>query len=1196
MDYQNNSTFQLLVDSQLINDWQQITPFTAGGSLTAFTGSDGRAQIMTVGNDGQLYNIWPDPDSQTGWGLTNMQWQGDSNSLFTVGTDLDGNNVVVVGVPIPMNSQNECAGLYYCKNDRWGMGWQSFSGSFVDIWGNGYTSLDQLQLYTGAEGLFCIINGYVPNYVPAGNYMGYGCAHDVNTYGIVPSGYTLSGSTVYDDGLVVYPFGGYTYNSTISDFSVGNLPNIGEGTLVNGTDMNGKPLIQFYPFFSDFPGIFPGTPVPVYSGDTFSAIATTINSSGYTEIFVIHQADSMVYYLQGNNGVYSLMNVSLNVPQGTTFSALSASISESGDLEVFALGSDHLLYHSHLDAATNAWTSMLPLISDINTFSTAKDGQGVTNLFAIDSSTTLYRLWNNEDSGWQVEEIELPSLSSTPIVVPSYTTQLTFLDAVTNNPIDEQPVTIWASDELNLSIDGKNYFIDAENPVSCSTDSSGKITVVSAADGINTPLLKINGGFLDSDSGLVINPFANAKAQLGSMTAAELAAAQTPGTGGQPAVPLLSSTWQSNPGEVQATIQQLLMFQPADSEDGPKIPDFINRGKRLTGINYTSTGWGDVKKINYDLIKGQHWMLTVSPEIKFEKLDAAAAQLYITQTTDSANSIFSSWSDFWGAVTSKALEITTFIVSEAQLVIQYVVDGVKYVFNQIMETVSQAIDALEGMLAFFGSTIGNWLEYLGNLLDWNDIWNTKTYIEQLFNSSIAPVQQFIAQGGSGSANFFKDLKGTVTDFFTNIDNYFPDTDTSSEVQGFGFQQAQSALLSMKTLGNNVVGDGSLTYNEVFSPTVANSWFMSKVAGSAGNGSFAALLQQVPGNLLQQINQFFTQLESSQVYADIQAMYVTISDYFQQVNQENFEQLTIATLINTFQELLLSLLDLMDVLFQTLIGIVGETLDMLQQAMNAPADIPVLSWIYENVICPEGQQQPPTMLNIFSLLIAVPMTLMYKMANNNNPPITLDSAEGSDNPAVLPWLKSVNALVFTEFDNALELGAVAKWMLKSPIYPAPVTEFFTSGAVVCQMVGFFATMPPSFTPSAPLDKAKLAAWCLRSAPLAINSITVMSTGRGPRVSEVGVAALVTAGLGILGTGIWKCVEYADQTPPPSTSAQAVEGFMAILPCLPQLGKGLLPFMTPTPEGVALEAALFLLDELGDLGMVVLPLVEYYEGIK
>jgi hypothetical protein len=63
---------QLLVTSKLMQHYRVFSPISAGKSIQAITDGAGNVQLISLGNDGGLYNLWPDPSSDTGWQIGSL--------------------------------------------------------------------------------------------------------------------------------------------------------------------------------------------------------------------------------------------------------------------------------------------------------------------------------------------------------------------------------------------------------------------------------------------------------------------------------------------------------------------------------------------------------------------------------------------------------------------------------------------------------------------------------------------------------------------------------------------------------------------------------------------------------------------------------------------------------------------------------------------------------------------------------------------------------------------------------------------------------------------------------------------------------------------------------------------------------------------------------------------------------------------
>jgi hypothetical protein len=84
---------------------------------------------------------------------------------------------------------------------------------------------------------------------------------------------------------------------------------------------------------------------------------------------------------------------------------------------------------------------------------------------------------------------------------------------------------------------------------------------------------------------------------------------------------------------------------------------------------------------------------------------------------------------------------------------------------------------------------------------------------------------------------------------------------------------------------------------------------------------------------------------------------------------------------------------MDKIIDNMLDLFAASLTGLQDILTQPlGDIPVVSWLYTNVICPSDQKEPLTILHVCCLILAFPVTLTYKLAHDMKPPYSASDAE------------------------------------------------------------------------------------------------------------------------------------------------------------------------------------------------------------
>ena len=138
---------ELLVASKLMQHYRVFTPISAAKNIQAIAGHAGNVEILTLGNDGGLYSLWPDQASDTGWQITSLNANEINQGAVTsfAATQSAAGNITVIAQFA--NAPN----VYYSISDeRWSPGWQKVTSS---------TAKETLAKAAASRGFFAIQNG-----------------------------------------------------------------------------------------------------------------------------------------------------------------------------------------------------------------------------------------------------------------------------------------------------------------------------------------------------------------------------------------------------------------------------------------------------------------------------------------------------------------------------------------------------------------------------------------------------------------------------------------------------------------------------------------------------------------------------------------------------------------------------------------------------------------------------------------------------------------------------------------------------------------------------------------------------------------------------------------------------------------------------------------------------------------------------
>jgi len=849
--------------------YRVFTPLSAGTSIQAVNDAAGNIELITLGNDGGLYNLWPDPASDTGWQITSLNAsqvnQGDVTS-FTATTSATGT------ITVSAYFENNPYQSYSLSDDRWSPGWQQANQQSGAAKSSGGVGHFQFQVQNNA--LF--------------------------------------------------------YN-----------PGAG------------------------------GTSVQL-SGDT---------------------------------------PVSTNFVSGQNF---------AGFLEVFILGTDGSLYHVRAapdltqppgtqpdpEAAPN-WTQMVqlnPVQSGISLqfslLTLANDKDGYSKLFAVTTTDDLYAIWQDaETTDWNFQEIEVPDYAPNtglgPTEINVYMTEITVLDAI-GAPRPKTTVTLWSSDETPAIVNGRSTNLDALTPYLCSANAAGKVTVLVEADTLDAPMLKVTTDFMDGEEYISVEPNAYIQEALLSMTPSGLTSA-TNAFSGQPVTVIPPDTPAATLDAIANGVSQCMSLAGTPTApSGPIVvpgpdssaaaPKYLSHNKKMRGLKYVPHSTGKFEhRIDFSQVKEQHWRFVFDHKTKnhrFETLtrEQAASLMAERKATLQPLSLLGDWFDVdWGDVWDAIASVTEFVVTtvvdtvtnvvtaiNAQITL--LIDGITYLYEQAVDLVEQVFDAVEGIFESVGTFFEGLFDWFGFLFAWNDILLTQQALSQLITQVALPFATQ-AYGAGGTLNTL--IKKQIQSFQNTLGTMFTEFLNAPGIQ------AGSILAIQQSIPPSDIDDQTAGTNLAFSSLIDN---VNSVEFT--NSDQAALWRSSTAGIGNPFTSLTDELVTSLGKFLDDPAFSRATEYFQAIgdNPDQFLQNSLAGIINVIQGALNAGLnvakDVVDLIFKCIESALNTLLALLTDTLY----VPLASELYTMVTGIENM----TILGLFSLIVAIPVTIGYKILFNVAP--------------------------------------------------------------------------------------------------------------------------------------------------------------------------------------------------------------------
>jgi hypothetical protein len=533
---------------------------------------------------------------------------------------------------------------------------------------------------------------------------------------------------------------------------------------------------------------------------------------------------------------------------------------------------------------------------------------------------------------WYTNAIAGPVPSTTaPANVSTYTAEITFQDE-NQSAVSVPLVNVTADRATSIIVDGISYNIDQNTPAQLSPGATGQISIAMPAANLSAPVLSLE------------IPSANVTSTVTSDQQMHNRLA-----GKDPTFPVSTATLTSAG----------LIDSSYSSTEADQITTAITTAASQMGAMATNT---------LAAHPVQHWSLTFAQQdqpVRFRILSLEEAQSHASLGT----SLSGIWGDICHFFKKVAQKLVSVVVSIANDVLNLAISIGDFVWNGIVKTVQEAAGLLEVIFAKVAAgvtdaydAVKKAIDWLKMLFNWTDITNTQKVLASVINTSLTNLINSLGPDAEAwVTNEAAALEDRVNAFFQNW---------RTQVDGL-FGKGNS----LNNYNGNTLGGSS--YSSSYSQNAAQcNYVKNKVPkntqvtdGAAPNApaSFTNLLSSITAKLGADFTTAYQQL-------------VTLLKQ-QSASPKNFINTAIDDLIDALQVLTDFIVNIARDLVIALMQCAADALVTLQDALNYVIDIPFLSWLFKNVI---DAGQDLTLLNLATLIIALPSTILYKIAFGRAP--------------------------------------------------------------------------------------------------------------------------------------------------------------------------------------------------------------------
>jgi hypothetical protein len=692
------------------------------------------------------------------------------------------------------------------------------------------------------------------------------------------------------------------------------------------------------------------------------AKVTVANPVTQTFFSYYHGGSAMIMFGDNQNNLYTSVGFSTapSLIPGSQVASGSGFVGSDTFIRFYGADPDGNLWvlrQASWNESTPVWASIFPLDLDVTYVAApAQAGSQVSLLVTCADSSIdfLFTSASTQTSGnpWTRLPLQAPSDPLTPLRTTRYRTSLTITDA-NGCPCTGAVVNVTPSSLVGLEVSGQTVIAAPDQPAVLTADVSGTVTFTQPALSLDSVTFQVTGTNIPDT--VSVTPYQYINDQLSGTS------------------PVFTGS-----ATIQAMSQETLLSATVNGQ--PLAPSLSNNlaSAASQGIIAAATGLaslGSSSSTTGFILDMQAATFNWTSQ---QELQIHIAGLGVEQGLGSDIAQFAE--DIWHAIKQGAMKVMHWVVDTVNKVVTAVVQFVNQVVATIGNLVAEGFAAVagfvHGVFAWIGAEVEKVLDWLKDLLGWTSIWNTMLVFNNHLNTGLNNLNTWLGQMPVLANTFFQDLKSDIDAGFSQAKQSLAKTTFS--------QSSGGASLSRRSLAATTSSNFPPPMNFPGSPTQLN-WFLSKLTSYLPGSAFLDQLNpKFPSGFYNTINNAWTK---SELVQDIETTLTPLKNFFKAHydNPKDLWQTAVKDLLSVLQGIVDIILDGLDALTDTIIYAVQTAIAMVQDIINTPLqNIPVLSWLWENIIIPSNSNEPMTLGKLACLVMAVPVTLACEIVDGSAP--------------------------------------------------------------------------------------------------------------------------------------------------------------------------------------------------------------------
>jgi hypothetical protein len=935
------TTEKIHVSSELMKNNKQAIVMAADKEFEALQTKEGRALFFSIGEDGVFYLTREVVGDSTGWDKSDLsdvlsQYNNGVNitaKTFVVSQNV-GDNTIDIVLAVTGSGQDY---LYVAQ----GLVNSDATWSAPITWAvMGYDDLS-IQPSTIVIKDVHIAQAHSGEYIVVDILKDPSSANQfIDRYFIDPSK-TVTGK-IWNFHPLAANFNGSDLKSCLGKKSGQRI----DGIYTLG-EVNGLKELIYSPLYNPFDPTVPANPSRLTITQDMCAMAAVPTDGDYTGLFIIG-GKSLSYFSSNNQQDNASAQVLLTNDLFDNVTELHVNATTT-EVVVWGLNQQGEIFYTKAAfgqvTQANAWSVPVPLLTNVEQIATYLNITNSSNvIFAHVGSSDLIQLTQDDSTSmWQRRSIVLPSTDINDVLeFNTYSThvQVTGEDSI---PCGEMTVDITSTSTVSVYLNNNFVILSPSNPHTCRTDSMGVLTILQQTSSLGAVCYNMTlSGETDSVS---VNPMLKSMNIIAEIkTGVDLSAVTVENSDGSTQVLVPSSVSADAADGTAQAMQQFTQISVTLPQDGTvKSTSSLSATQTMTQSHGL---WG---------------MAVAGSSLAFYSGSYAVSAFNMTQNSTtgalSYTSADSGLTDISEAISSTAGDMISWLKHAWDDVSHFfiqVVDDVSHFFIEVagklynfaLDCVTAVINTVELVISKIEVFFEDLIKWLGFLFQWSDILRTHDVLKSLLKNKMQDAIDQIDSYKDGVHEAFSDVETRINEW------------AELDLPGGSLSASATAAEPSKTTTDPQNNYGVYHMNN----------------GTSSATTSANIIPTITDELSQLLSTLKGAIETE---GDI------IEGAYNTIKTQIIDQITTLSIDDIVKRLVAVLAD---VLVETVENIAITALNVLEvvvqgvlDILDAEIDIPVLSWLYEEIT---GSKL--SLLDASCLVVAIPATLIYKIANNATP--------------------------------------------------------------------------------------------------------------------------------------------------------------------------------------------------------------------